>query len=36
MKGGIYRLTDARSMIALRRERDSASTEYGFWISSNP
>jgi hypothetical protein len=31
-----HRATDSFSAIALRRIRDSDSTEYGFWISSNP
>ncbi|QBP24047.1 hypothetical protein Bdiaspc4_27760 [Bradyrhizobium diazoefficiens] len=31
-----HRATDSFSVIALRRMRDSDSTEYGFWISSKP
>ncbi len=31
-----HRAADSFSEIALRRMRESASTEYGFWISSKP
>ena len=30
------RATDSFSVIALRRMRESDSTEYGFWINSKP